>query len=253
MLFQKYQQIHSRETDTKGTGLGLVIAQRIASLLKTNIQIESPWRKKLGGESEGGGGWVEGGDSGGGGTRFFFSVDNCVRDGSGSKNLSIAACPPSPSSSTAGLSMRRVDKGVREGVTLRHGLKTLVVDDDMMNRMIMSMKLSNSEEFKHLEMVVQQAGSEVDVEALMSEHNAQCFDVIIMDEHLGEESARGSVITRRLRDQVRVERGGEGSKACSNGRMREEERVSEGSVPGGEPELAAARVNMRIASSHCSS
>jgi hypothetical protein len=211
MLFQKYQQIHSRETDTKGTGLGLVIAQRIASLLKTNIQIESPWRKTLVGESEGGKGGVEGGDSGGG-TRFFFSVDNCVRGESGSKNLSIAAYPPSPSSSTAGLAMRRVDRGVREGGTLRHGLNILVVDDDMMNRMIMSMKLSNSEEFKHLEMVVQQAGNEVDVEELMSEHNAQ-YDVIIMDEHLGEESAKGSVITRRLRDQVRGERGGEGSKA----------------------------------------
>jgi signal transduction histidine kinase len=202
MLFQKYQQIHSSETDTKGTGLGLVIAQRISSLLKTNIEIESPWRKKRGGDGEGGGEWVEGGDGGGGGTRFFFSVDSCVADGSGT-NVSVAAGPPSPSSSSARMGLRRVDGGVHEGATLRHELKILVVDDDMMNRMIMSMKLTNSDEFNQIEIVVEQASNEVDVEELMSEHNTQYFDVIIMDEHLGEESAKGSVITRRLRDKVR--------------------------------------------------
>jgi signal transduction histidine kinase len=213
MLFQKYQQIHSSETDTKGTGLGLVIAQRIASLLDTRIQIESPWNQKRGGDSEGEGEWVEGGGGGGGGTRFFFSADCCVEDGSGGTNVSVPASPPSSNSSPARMVLRvsksfeigegRVERGMYEGGALRHGLKILVVDDDMMNRAIMSMKLTNSVEFNQMEIVVEQASNEGDVEELMSAHNNEYFDVIIMDEHLGEESAKGSVITRRLRNQVK--------------------------------------------------
>jgi signal transduction histidine kinase len=40
-LFQKYEQ--AKSNSEKGTGLGLVIAQRIATLLGSKIQIESPW------------------------------------------------------------------------------------------------------------------------------------------------------------------------------------------------------------------
>jgi signal transduction histidine kinase len=119
MLFRKYQQIQKNMSDTKGTGLGLVIAQRIASLLDTSIQIESPWRKpsssmkwtgRREGENdpadseatpvtmkeaeEGGEGWDEGGEKGGGGTRFFFTVANCAgrgRDATSTPNTASRA------------------------------------------------------------------------------------------------------------------------------------------------------------------
>jgi signal transduction histidine kinase len=90
MLFRKYQQIQKNTSmpDTKGTGLGLVIAQRIASLLDTCIQVESPWRKLVQ-------------DAGGGGTRFFFTVANCAgrgRDGSSTpitaNNRALSASTP---------------------------------------------------------------------------------------------------------------------------------------------------------------
>jgi hypothetical protein len=125
-LFQKYQQC--RATNQKGTGLGLVIAQRIATLLRTQIDIESPWvhgREKLSENFSA---------CGGKGARFHFSVKNCVI------HTPKQRMPPH-----AALAQTR---------KLADGLKILVVDDDMLNRVIMSTKLKQSEEFEHLELEV---------------------------------------------------------------------------------------------------
>jgi signal transduction histidine kinase/CheY-like chemotaxis protein len=195
-LFQRYQQLHSSTAlDTKGTGLGLVIAQRIATLFESGLEIESPWRKRR--TSAGGSGeWGDGSDQGGAGTRFFFNIKKCVAAEDGSND--------SGGESDGVLSVEERSDGGNGGVDngeLRGGLKVLVVDDDMLNRMIMSTKLTQSDEFKHTAIAIIQATSDADVEALMDEHGVNYFDVIIMDEHLGEESAQGSAITKQLREQ----------------------------------------------------
>jgi signal transduction histidine kinase len=194
MLFQKYQQLHATVPDTKGTGLGLVIAQRIAALLESDIQIESPWRmrSKTDGEGEGGD-WEDGNDQGGAGTRFYFQVENCVAaadtiyssDGTGGGGVALSADQSARLKVLGGGGLEGgVDERGNACGELRKGLKVLVVDDDMMNRMIMSTKLTQSDEFKHTAIAINQATSEADVGALVEEHGVGHFDVIIMDEVL---------------------------------------------------------------------
>jgi signal transduction histidine kinase len=205
-LFQKYNVTARKE---KGTGLGLVIAQRIAMLMHSKIEVESPWVAQRGHvgdraayiaggpeaakqkEEEGVVTAVAEGDSGGGnGTRFYFTVADCA----------ISKCK--------GASLE-ADAALVETQVLPKGLRVLVVDDDPLNRMIMRAKLQQSDEFRESAVDVYEATSEADVLAQMEEHGGgvhstarggiSYFDVVLMDEHLGDQSARGSELTRQLR------------------------------------------------------
>jgi hypothetical protein len=48
--------------------------------------------------------------------------------------------------------------------------------------MIMSTKLTQSNEFRNLSFVIHQASNEADVTSLINEHGVANFDVVIMDE-----------------------------------------------------------------------
>jgi CheY-like chemotaxis protein len=157
-LFQKYNLTSRTE---KGTGLGLVIAQRIAMLMHSKIEIESPWVGRrgeaggAGGAESAGGGLVsekegEAVSVGGKGTRFYFTVEDSVEK---DKGASIEA-----GTSTV------------ETQALRKGLRVLVVDDDPLNRMIMRAKLQQSDEFRESAVDVSEAASEADVSARLEEH-----------------------------------------------------------------------------------
>jgi signal transduction histidine kinase len=154
-LFQKYEQVKSNQE--KGTGLGLVIAQRIATLLGSKIEIESPWSPGCRtsrspnheslvllntgnsatstdvSRSSADGSAVEpvyvkvmdkDGCSKMRGTRFHFSVAGSIVD-------------------EADLPMQ-CEKNLVVEPELKDGLRFLVVDDDMLNRMIMCSKVVNS-------------------------------------------------------------------------------------------------------------
>jgi CheY-like chemotaxis protein len=190
MLFQKYQQIQTNLPDTKGTGLGLVIAQRIATLLDTVIEIESPWRREQ--VEAGAKGGANGGSLGGAGTRFFFTVKNCT------------ATSSSAFSSVGDI--ESASSGAEEHQHLKEGLKVLVVEDDMLNRMIMRTKLMQSNEFKEAKCVVDEVPHSSDCIAKLDETGINYYDVVVMDEHLGEDSIKGSKLTQQLRTQVKLVR-----------------------------------------------
>jgi CheY-like chemotaxis protein len=181
-LFQKYNVTSRTE---KGTGLGLVIAQRIAMLMHSKIEIESPWvdrREYAGGaggaarvgvgliprqdtrsqqlqlqelrEMEGGQVSVVSEGGGGKGTRFYFTVED---------SIAIMAAKDKGASLEAGTS-------TVETQALRKGLRVLVVDDDPLNRMIMRAKLQQSDEFCGSDVDVSEAASEAEVSERLQEH-----------------------------------------------------------------------------------
>jgi signal transduction histidine kinase len=125
-LFQKYRTRYQQHDSlvaksedekrlTKGTGLGLVIAQRIAKLLGTRIEIESPWKE--GRLISGAGAQVSKG------ARFFFTVTQCVVN-----NANYALYSRSPTET----GLTRVRPNNNDGSDLNHN-RILVVDDDMVS------------------------------------------------------------------------------------------------------------------------
>jgi signal transduction histidine kinase len=126
---------------TKGTGLGLVIAQRIANLLGTRIEIESPWCE--GRAAAGEGASAQGRE----GTRFYFTVPQCIVRASLNPSLGLPGSHPERHHEGLSLSGDN-SEGDGDGssggggeIRLTHN-RFLVVDDDIMNRMTMSTKLT---------------------------------------------------------------------------------------------------------------
>jgi signal transduction histidine kinase len=138
-LFQKYRTRYQQHDSlvskpenekrlAKGTGLGLVIAQRIAKLLGTRIEIESPWKE---------GRVISGaGAQGSKGTRFFFTVTQCVVN-----NENYTLSPNSRSPTETGLT--RVRPNNNDGSDLNHN-RILVVDDDMVSSERMPILIQNT-------------------------------------------------------------------------------------------------------------
>jgi CheY-like chemotaxis protein len=194
-LFHKYEQVKSNSETEKGTGLGLVIAQRIATRMGAHIQIESPWspqdaeiqapNAKPGGAPLSKPVYVkvvlDDGSTKIRGTRFYFAVGGqcVVEEGS--------------------LPLKCETESVAEAA-LKDGLRFLVVDDDVLNRMIMCAKLRDSDEFKKHQFEVHEASVDEEVSEKVKEKGLNYFDFILMDEHLGEESKQGSELTQQLRN-----------------------------------------------------
>jgi CheY-like chemotaxis protein len=109
-------------------------------------------------------------------------------------------------------------------------LKLLIVDDEKINRMILEVVLTNSQELRQIEFQIYQVSTHKhigeepekgdllacffpqatrseEVLNLINEKGLDFFDVIVMDEHLGDTSAKGSQLTSHLREQVRYQDG----------------------------------------------
>jgi CheY-like chemotaxis protein len=85
---------------------------------------------------------------------------------------------------------------------INNDFKFLMVDDDMMNRLIMSQKLTTAKEFKGLSAVCDQAEhGEAALQKLKA--NSEGYDVLIFDEHMENSGGKlkGSEVIRQLRQE----------------------------------------------------
>lgn len=141
VLFQKYQQVHGHHhradqvAADSGTGLGLVISQHIVHLMgcPSGISVRSPWKwQQESGEAP------IANEKVGAGSRFSFSVVP--------KNLTfkmdaekVGASGPSPTSSPRSPTLvSPIRKHVKATI--------MVVDDELLNRMVLLSKLRQCEE-----------------------------------------------------------------------------------------------------------
>jgi CheY-like chemotaxis protein len=191
-LFDKYTQggFH------KGSGLGLSIARMIVELFHSQIEVESPWDK-----------------SGASGTRFsfvapqqlFFYKDDGAGAGAGRPATPAAAAPVENEQlrkNQIGLALDQL--GIPPGGPVPiESLRILIVDDETLNCMIMSTKMKQvcSQFCADLACESVHSGEAAVAkfhEFQSSEHPpAAFFDLIIMDEHMGD--LKGSEATRLLR------------------------------------------------------
>jgi CheY-like chemotaxis protein len=127
-LFEKYQQVHSQErehrgasaTTGSGTGLGLVICQHIVELMGGQISVKSPLSSVHPGA--------------GPGSAFSFSVE--VNDA-----VELDA-KPAAAPSRAEVELSSPEKQLDGAVAVSANI--LVVDDELLNRMVLLTKLRQS-------------------------------------------------------------------------------------------------------------
>jgi CheY-like chemotaxis protein len=198
VLFQKYSQggFHS------GSGLGLNIAQRIAELMGTSIQVTSPWLDS----NRSGSGNINGSGNNNGsngkpilGTKFSFTINQprfCASPVAGS------------GSDRQGRNMQqrhhrtsRTTPSETEGEATPT-LTIVVVEDDKLNCAIMKAKLQQSATNICDHLVVRIVHSGEEAIALYDELKGS-IDLVVMDEYLDKEGGtlKGSETTKELREK----------------------------------------------------
>jgi signal transduction histidine kinase/CheY-like chemotaxis protein len=156
-VFKKYEQVN---TTSGGSGLGLVIAQKIAGLWGTSIKIRSPWQ--AGTSSTG--------------TMFYLRMKYTPAP------VGAAGMATSPVTTAPESLARRTKK-----LGGLYGARMLLVEDDELNALLMGTRLRVSSELVRYGLVVEQCRSADEaVELLRSDLDA--FDIIIMDEHFNDVS-----------------------------------------------------------------
>jgi CheY-like chemotaxis protein len=152
-LFQKYEQVHNTNT-SGGSGLGLVLAQKIATLWGSTVEIKSPWQSERAG------------------SMFHFTINwapaaQCVNDG----NV---------------LRQGHIDPVVTDSAALLgaklSGANVLLVEDEALNTLLMTTKLTKSSELAKYNFEVSPIASADEAMTLL-EKDPNAFDIIIMDEH----------------------------------------------------------------------
>ena len=175
----------------------LVLAQKIARLLRSEINVQSPWRE------QGNGNEIAG-------AMFFLRVpyELAIETDSCASREHHPAC----------LSTTRQRHGRTADLSL-DGARILLVEDDPLNSLLMRAKLESSEELKGYNFAVEHCTSAAEAVSRVRLRPAH-FDIILMDEHFATEapcatttstastlapSLRGSDAIRLLRDEIDCE------------------------------------------------
>jgi signal transduction histidine kinase len=158
-LFQKYEQVHNAGSGGGGTGLGLVLAQKIAALWGSRIEIESPWEQKSCG------------------SMFHFTIEWAPAARSwmnmlGSEGVDLQEVVVDP-----------LDAAVLEAKLT--GATVLIVEDEALNTLLMTTKLTKSSELAKYNFKVSPLASADEAMNLLH-MDPDAFDIIIMDEHFEE-------------------------------------------------------------------
>ena len=167
-LFRKYEQVN---LSSGGCGLGLVIAQKIAGLWNSSIEVESPWQADTAG------------------SMFSFRVA-----------CRCAARAPGPRLQT----MSSNASHDKDKESLKQA-RILLVEDDQFNALLLRGKLEKSTELAEFSFQVSHITSAEEAVALLRQ-DPGAFEIIIMDEHFatgsGDSSLRGSEAIHLLRHEL---------------------------------------------------
>eukprot|EP00997_Jenningsia_sp_PLL12_P009647 NODE_664_length_1531_cov_82.951417_g544_i0.p1 GENE.NODE_664_length_1531_cov_82.951417_g544_i0~~NODE_664_length_1531_cov_82.951417_g544_i0.p1 ORF type:complete len:424 (-),score=135.51 NODE_664_length_1531_cov_82.951417_g544_i0:259-1509(-) len=166
-LFRKYAQLSRGQEGQKGTGLGLYLSQELVRLMGGLIEVVSPWSP---GPQPNEGPTRTG-------TMMYFTLEF-----------------PKRQASTRAMSSLPLD--------LPTGLRVLVVDDELSNRMLLTRVLTTMGAFKGLEWVVEEA---CDGSQALEKYQSTFYNIIFMDQNMGD-GPTGQQVTRQMR-KMGAERG----------------------------------------------
>jgi CheY-like chemotaxis protein len=167
-LFQKYEQVHNTGP-AGGSGLGLVLAQKIATLWGSTIEIQSPWQERKAG------------------SMFHFTMKWApYAYASSTSPLQLQNSCDAHALDTLDVQQASPDQQLAAAVEILKakltGATVLLVEDEALNTLLMTTKLTKSSELAKYKLDVSPLSSADEAMALL-QADPSAFDIIIMDEH----------------------------------------------------------------------